>query len=250
MKVDIEVLQVLSGVRVEGSALFIEAQLDRKLYARTNKVLEAAGGKWNRSKQAHLFEGDASDRIEQILQTGDIAIPKDDFNFFPTPANVAKRVIELAKLSDGMFVLEPSAGRGALAVAAFEAANGIVIDMYELMEANNRALVDLHLPLSGVSKPSDFLAEKPNPIYDRAIMNPPFAKQADIKHVMHAHKFLKPGGLLVAVMSSSVTFRTNRLTQEFNAFVAEHGGFVEALPAGSFKASGTDVNTVIAVIPN
>jgi 16S rRNA G1207 methylase RsmC len=36
-------------------------------------------------------------------------------------------------------------------------------------------------------------------------MNPPFARQADIHHVNHALKFLKPDGLLVSVMSAGVT---------------------------------------------
>jgi len=249
MQVDREVMNVLSNARIDGQALFLVGQLDRKLYERTNKVLEAAGGKWNRSKKAHIFDSDASDRIEQIILTGDVVVPKDEFEFFPTPEIVARQVIDLADIRDGAMVLEPSAGRGALAVPAQAAASGVAVDMYDLMPANCDALAELNLPLSGVAAPCNFLDIVPTPIYDRVVMNPPFGKQADIKHVLHALKFLKSGGRLVSVMAAGVAFRENRLTVEFRDLVSARGGHIEELPAASFKTSGTNVSTVIVVIP-
>ncbi len=122
---------------------------------------------------------------------------------------------------------------------------------YELMPTNNQILQDLGLPSSNVNAPIDFLTVQPEPVYDRVIMNPPFCRQADIKHVTHALRFLKPnGGLLVSVMSAGVTFRQNKLTTDFRQLVEERGGVIEKLPEGSFKASGTMVETVIAVIPS
>ena len=44
MRVDNAVLAVLSVAATEGNQLFLTGQLDRKLYEKTNKVLEAAGG--------------------------------------------------------------------------------------------------------------------------------------------------------------------------------------------------------------
>lgn len=249
MRVDNEVLNVLSACQCEGNNLILTGQLDRNLYTRTNKVIEAAGGKWNRKVKAHVFDMDASDRIEQIILTGDVVVPKDDFEFFPTPPDVVRHVIHLADIRDGMTVLEPSAGQGALAKAAHDAAVDVMIDMYELMPANNEALHALNLRLSGIGKPIDFLTVEPTPIYDRVVMNPPFGRQADIKHVNHALKFLKPGGLLVSVMASSVTFRSNKITTDFRQLIEERGGHVEELPEGAFKSSGTMVNTVIVTIP-
>lgn len=250
MRVDNEVLNVLSAAECIGNNLKLVGTLDRNLYTRTNKVLEAAGGKWNRSAKAHIFGTDASDRIEQIILTGDVVVPKDDFEFFPSPPEVVRHVIHLADISNGMCVLEPSAGQGAIAKAAHSAAADVMVDMYELMPANNDALNALNLSLSGIGQPVDFLTVEPNPIYDRVVMNPPFGRQADIKHVTHALKFLKPGGLLVSVMASSVTFRSNKLTTDFRELVESHGGHIEELPSGAFKESGTMVNTVIVVIPN
>ncbi|AUX94276.1 methyltransferase [Mixta gaviniae] len=250
MRVDKEVLNVLSAAECHGKNLVLTGQLDRNLYTRTNKVLEAAGGKWSRKCKAHVFDIDASERIEQIILTGDVVVPKDDFEFFPTPPEVVRHVIHLADIRDGMHVLEPSAGQGAIAKAAHSAAADVMIDMYELMPANNDALHALNLRLSGIGKPVDFLTVEPNPVYDRVVMNPPFSRQADIKHVTHALKFLKTDGLLVSVMASPVVFRSNKLTSDFRQLIEDRGGHIEELPEGSFKSSGTMVNTVVVMIPN
>ena len=74
-------------------------------------------------------------------------------------------------------------------------------------------------------------------------MNPPFAKQQDIEHVTHAFRCLKPAGRLVSVMSAGVVFRETKLAREFRAFMEKRGGY-ERNPEGSFKVSGTNVNTV------
>ena len=245
MRVEDDVLAVLSRAETNGNALVLTGHLDRKMYERTNKALEAAGGKWNRKAKAHLFDDEAATRVDQIILSGEVEVPKDEFNFFPSPPPVVARLMELADVQPGMRVLEPSAGKGAIAYACAEA--GAVVDCYELMEANFVALAgDMRL---GSVRHVDFLTQAIEASYDRVVMNPPFAKQADIKHVLHALRFLKPGGLLVSVMAASVAFRDNKLTQDFRALIREQGGDIEALPDGAFKSSGTMVRTVIVTIP-
>lgn len=246
MRVEDDVLAVLSRAETNGNALMLTGQLDRRMYERANKVLEAAGGKWNRKARAHLFDDEAATRVDQIILSGEVEVPKDEFNFFPSPPSVVARLMELAGVQHGMRVLEPSAGKGAIAYACADA--GATVDCYELMEANFVALAgDARL---GAVRHMDFLAQAPEASYDRVVMNPPFAKQADIRHVLHALRFLKPGGLLVSVMAASVAFRDNKLTQDFRDLIRDRGGDIEALPEGAFKASGTMVRSLIVTIPH
>lgn len=245
MLVSDDVLAVLSRAVATANALVLPEQLDRNLYARTNKALEAAGGKWNRKARAHLFDGGAAARVEQIILSGRVEVPRDEFNFFPSPPPVVARLVALAAVRPGMRLLEPSAGRGAIAFAC--AAAGAEVDCCELMESNYAVLSGS--AQLGTVRCVDFLSLAPEAVYDRVVMNPPFMGQADIKHVLHALRFLKPGGLLVSVMSASVGFRENKLTQDFRALVHARGGDIEALPDESFKASGTLVRTVTVRVP-
>lgn len=235
-----DVLQVLDGAIIAGSTLQLTGQLDRKLYVETNKVLEAAGGKWSRKAKAHVFEGDAIDTIEPIILTGEYRLTKQDFGQFDSPDDVVDEVIRLAGIEAGMTVLEPSAGIGNIAKAA-ERAGGIVTAIE--IDAKRCAT------LAGIPKLTahnhDFLQSEPSKHFDRVVMNPPFARQADIHHVTHAIGFLRPGGRLVSVMSASVMFRENALTKDFRDYVEFRGGTIERLPDAAFKASGTMVNTCL-----
>ncbi len=246
MKIANEVLAVLSAAKASGNAVTLLGQLDRKLYEKTNKVLEAAGGKWNRKAKAHVFDVDAEDRLDQIILTGEVTITKDEFEFFETPGPVVARLMELASVKRDMLILEPNGGRGAIALPCAEA--GAIVDCYELMEANFAYLSEQEL-LRSVLR-ADFLMVEPEPTYDAIVMNPPFRAQADVRHVMHALKFLKPGGVLASVMSAGVLFRQNKLTSDFRELISERGGVIEDLPEASFKKSGTLVSTVAVMIPN
>jgi type I restriction-modification system DNA methylase subunit len=84
--------------------------------------------------------------------------------------------------------------------------------------------------------------------YDRVLMNPPFENLQDIDHVLHALHFLKPGGRLVAVMSPSPFFRSDRKCELFRGVVEKLGCEVVDLPDGSFKASGTGVATKLLIL--
>lgn len=244
MRVSDDVLAVLGRAQIEGGGLKLIGQLDRALYVKTDKVLSAAGGKWNRKAGAHLFTTDPWDVIEQILLTGEIAAPKD-FGFFPTPEAIVERLIQLAQLRAGMVVLEPSAGHGAILKGVAKCA---VVDCYELLEKNIAVLNGLGLARRVIQ--ADFLKVEPAPVYDAVVMNPPFApQQADIRHVLHALKFVKPGGRLSSVMAAGVLFRENRMTADFRELVGVRGGTIEENPEGAFRESGTLVRTVNVMIP-
>lgn len=248
MKIPTVVLDALKYADITGTHLVLAGpQMDAKLYQRVNEVLEAVGGRWDKTEQAHVFAGDAAVAIAPVLESGTVVTLREkrqDSQFFPTPASVVARLLELAAVTPGMEVLEPSAGTGALATAV--AGVGAVVDCVERDPGYAAALT-----AAGVARDvcvRDFLAVPGEPRYDRVVMNPPFTRGTDIAHVEHALRFLKPGGLLVSVMSWAVTYQT-RKTAAFRRLVESRGGMVEAVPAGAFAESGTNVGTVIVTIP-
>lgn len=247
MRVTDDVMLILANCRTENDKLYLPGQLERKTYEAVNKVLEAAGWKWSRRDKAHLAtDGDAAAAIDQVLLTGEVARPQD-FGFFQTPDPIAGLLVDEADVQVGHRVLEPSAGRGALVRRVAEVAE--VVDCYELQPKHVAYLRAAFGGLPVLVEQADFLAVSPNPIYDRVLMNPPFAKRQDVLHVMHALKFLRSGGVLAAVMSAGARFRQDRVAQEFRAIVDSSGGYLEDLPEGAFKESGTDVRTVMAIVP-
>jgi len=239
-RIDEETLAILSRVTVEGNNIFLTCgQLDRKQYKSVNDVLENMGGKWNKKGKCHVFPEDPADKLEQVLLSGEIVQPKK-YGYFPTPPDLAKRLVDLAEIEPGMTVLEPSAGQGG--IADFISTN-CHIDCIELLPENVKVLEQKGYK----TMCADFLTIEPSGLYDRVVMNPAFEKQTDIDQVTHAWKCLKPGGKLVSIMSSGVMFRENKKTVEFRKLVDEHG-YIERLPDGSFKESGTMVNTCIVVM--
>lgn len=247
MQIPAEVLAVLSNADTDGPRLYLRGQLDRKLYAAVNKVIEANGGKWNRKEQAHIFPGDAADEIEQAIQTGEFRRTKQELGQFDTPPGLADQLVELAELDHDVSVLEPSAGEGNLIAAAAKMSPAII----RAIEIDSGRVKRLHERFDGGAVPirisqGDFLAQPAaaGGVFDRVIMNPPFGRQADIDHVLHAMQFLRRDGLLVSIMSASVKFRSNAKTAAFRRM----GPRIIELPEGSFKASGTMVNACIVVI--
>lgn len=169
------------------------------------------------------------------------------FGFYPSPPRVVADVIEAAMLykrNSGLplAVLEPSAGTGNLALPAAE--KGHLVDCCEVQPAYAQALKTS----GGYRKVwcGDFLGLQPGPdLYDRVVMNPPFDRERDIDHVMHALKFLKPQGCLVAVMSAGTEFRGTRKSEAFRKLMEQMNGKFRDLPAGAFSEVGTNVNTLI-----
>lgn len=249
MKLSADVLTALKErAETEGNRLVLTGpRFDPKMYQQVNEVLEAVGGRWTPREGAHLFPIDAAEAIAPVLATGEVVTLREkrqQAQYFPTPAAVVQRLIELADLRPGVEVLEPSAGSGAIATAAATA--GAVVDCIERDPGYAAALTE-----AGITRTlhvADFLTVPAQPRYDRVVMNPPFTKGADIAHVEHAQRFLKPDGLLVSVMSWTVA-EHSRKTAKFRSLVEARGGTVEAVGEKAFAESGTDVPTVLVTIP-
>jgi len=168
--------------------------------------------------------------------------------FFPTPEYVIRMMMDkiVCDIENPVF-LETSAGKGNIVEYIRKVYSKACICSYEV----NNQLVKI-LRLKGIEvNECDFLEDIPDkPFADFIILNPPFEKFADIKHVRHAYdNFLKPGGRLVSIMSEGVFFRSNKVCDHFRKFL-ENRGYSEKLDAGSFKSAfrQTGVNCRIVVL--
>lgn len=249
MRIAPDVLSALTErAETTGNRLVLTGpRMDARLYQKINEVLEAVGGRWTKNASAHLFPVDAADALAPVLASGEVVTLREKLTqaqYFPTPAPVVARLIDLACIKSGMTVLEPSAGSGAIATAA--AGRGAAVDCVERDPGYAAVLADLGV--ARLVQVADFLTVPAEPRYDRVVMNPPFTHGTDMRHVEHALRFLNPGGLLVAVMSYAVTYHSAR-TASFRALVEARGGTVEPVARRAFATSGTDVDTIIVTIP-
>lgn len=249
-----EVRDVLATqVRCTGNTLVITSQLDRDLYAKTKKALEALGGKWSRKLQVHEFPKAAKDVIATILEANGYTCPKNEFDFFETPLFLAERMAEMLDLdisNPTQSVLEPSAGNGRLARAA---AKHVGMDNVTCIEIQQQCCVNLLAAGFKTVITADFMTVKPvaHDQYDRIIANFPFSKNQDILHCMHALNFLKRGGNMVAIMSAHHTFANDKPSREFSEFLygdAFEETYCESLISGTFKESGTNVTSVLVLM--
>jgi predicted RNA methylase len=193
--------------------------------------------------------GDAYDNTEADDAPQYHMTSAKEFGAFMSDEAVAGQVMRYAEISAGMDVLEPSAGTGMLARAAREAGGRVAC--VELQPGMAHELRVLHG--FGDVREADFLSLSPRPIYDRIVMNPPFDRGRDCDHVRHAFGFLKPGGVLVAVMSARAEFcedkRHKALHRIVEASKPAYGWRKwHDLPARSFGHAGTNINTVILAI--
>lgn len=164
---------------------------------------------------------------------------------FPTPPDVAARMVELAGVEAGQAVLEPQAGTAALVRAIGERVDLRDIQLVAV-EIDRRLSSTLALQFSEVKTLcADFLECEPEDLgtFDRILMNPPFERAQDIAHITHAAKFLKPRGRLVGVCANGP-----RQQEQLRPFIEARGGTWEELPPASFETSGTQVRTVLVTL--
>jgi hypothetical protein len=205
--------------------------LNRQVYKEVVRVLEGAGYKWNRSMGRHYkLGGDAVKDVATILKEGGTENKRQKFQFFPTVPEVAdqmaQELVDASTLAGHQLrtVLEPSVGLGALV----KAIRTLRPDVYVVGVELNRELHIDKLPPDFVPNEiiyGDFMRwqDEHEPtmksigsrLFDGILMNPPFTKQQDIKHVMRAIAMLHPRGSLVTLMWPSWSTSTTKLAQAF-----------------------------------
>lgn len=221
------------------------------LYKEVKKVLTLAGGEWSRKLDATVFTRDPSAVLElaQDEETTNIIDPKKKLQQFFTPDELARKLYQQhiapnLVITDRTRVLEPSAGNGALLRVLRQYVPADNMWAVEIDPSQTKTPV-----FEGVATfHEDFLQVAPSPdgMADLIFMNPPFTNNQDIDHVLHAFRFLKPGGQLYALMSpgwlsgTQPKAKLDRWRKVFGAF----GRMLEQVPAGTFKESGTEIRTL------
>ena len=171
---------------------------------------------------------------------------------FPTPANIAARMVELAEIEPGQQVLEPSAGTGVLCRAILTAeptARVFAVELnHQLCEILSKTIIQRDDAAMGICKnvlQGDFLQSDGLGSFERIVMNPPFANGDDIRHITHALRCLTPGGRLVALCANGP-----RQNNQLRPLIEAKGGLWEELPPDSFSQAGTNVRTVLLAVTN
>lgn len=160
---------------------------------------------------------------------------KGDIQF--TPPELAKELVALAGVRKDSRVLEPEAGIGNIADAAKEVTDHVdcierMTDFCEILKLKKHNVIG-----------NDLLTAETAPIYDAVVMNPPFSEECE--HIKRAFDFLRPGGSLVAVCSSSIQWKSTRKYEQFRDWLSEHTHSIDE--CGS-KFEMTGVHTVVLVV--
>ena len=175
----------------------------------------------------HLVEKAQEDPVKKAERA--IIGQKVGIDFFPTPAHVAQRMARMARIREGMRVLEPSAGNGNLADAA--KAEGGLVDVIEI----SSQLRDILTAKGYTVVDHDFDGFTPDKPYDAILMNPPFSQRRDAAHIMRAFDMLASGGTLVAIAGEGVFFGSDQKAVAFREWLDTHEADVEALEGGTFN---------------
>jgi SAM-dependent methyltransferase len=159
-----------------------------------------------------------------------------DLQFYWSPHEVIDRAMEFAGVPnlhewrnnppEPMRILEPSCGDGRILDAIRARGHrGLGIEYHAGRVAEARA--------KGHSVVlSNFLECPPSREFDAVVMNPPFYGRHYVKHVRHALKFLKPGGVLVSILPATAYYDHKDIDGEWRD-----------LPVASFAEAGTNVPT-------
>lgn len=245
-------LWVLQQCTVDGNIVRLpQVTLERKLYLETKTALELIGGKWTSGKtQGFVFKEDPTELLKS-LQDGDNRNLQKEYQYFPTPDDIADALVRRAHLEHDDLILEPSAGQGAIVKAIQRYMKKVhnypssTVYGYELMPLNQSFLkrIDGFILLG-----NDFLDTVNSSVYNKIIANPPFSKNQDIDHIRRMYDLLKPGGILVSISSKHWEFSSGKKEREFKAWIEDIECYTEEIDAGSFKESGTMVGSLILQI--
>lgn len=253
MKLTQDQIKILSDWKIEENRFYLQWQLDRKQYLNIDEVLNTIWLIWNKWKKAHIAEWltkeDLINSLDDIVDTWEVETLQETikkFQFYPTPKEVAKYLVELADIKNDESILEPSAWKWNIINEIPAYVSELVA--VELNKENYDYLIKTYIQdEKNRYSNCDFLDFRKwlenydNMKFDKIIANPPFSKSQDVKHILHMYELLNNWWTIVSIASNWITFKEWKLYDELRKLNPE----IIELPEWSFKNSWTMVNTVI-----
>jgi len=173
-------------------------------------------------------------RFDRLASTDSAPRTVTAFNLFQTPPALADRLASM--IPHWGRVLEPSAGLGRL----YHAIRARTADHITMVENAPQCCRELYTLTS--NDPATTLVQRDflefTGQFDSIVMNPPFQRGTDVRHILHALRLLAPGGNLVAICAAGPKQRKA---------LEQLGDWID-LPPGSFRTEGTSVETAIVHI--
>ena len=167
--------------------------------------------------------------------TNVIASKEAEQGFYPTPPALINKMLSMVSWDYVSSILEPSAGKGDLALAAAQKVHRNRYEEFNLSKIDLDCVeIDPYLRAILADKGfrvihDDFLTYQTHKRYSLIIMNPPFADGA--KHLLRANELLDDGGQMVCLLNAE-TLR-NPCTNERDLLarmIQEANGKVEFIP--------------------
>lgn len=178
----------------------IKSTVDKHVRQRAGEVLEAIGGVID-GQGAYAFDYDYQPVLQAIFMSG--SLPDDrSHQYYPTPEAMADYLVSCAGHIEGLRVLEPSAGNGALIAAVKRRFPNVPVAAVETSPLRCKVLRE-RFPESTVRE-GDFLdvtCMSANVVF----MNPPFSGGRWRAHLDHAVRLLSAngGGQIYAIIPST-----------------------------------------------
>jgi predicted RNA methylase len=213
------------------------------LYKKVGEFLKTFDCKNTSYKKRKAFKNNGKFSNNQILEIGNklngVSL-STKFNYYPTPDILVDVVQELAEITDSCTILEPSAGTGSLL-------KGLNKDNIKCVELNE-ILAEILKSSKYNCTCSEIENYEPKERFDRIIMNPPFQKRLDAKHILLCfNKFLKENGILVAIHSHGILSNTDKYSKEFQDLCRKYAVYHKSYVSGLFKDSGKGTAIPITV---
>lgn len=177
-----------------------------------------------------------------------------DLQFYRTPDELAQRIVDDYPVHSGSKILEPSAGDGSFVIPLLKKGHTVEAVEYDPTRSSqivSRVTTEIEGPAkyNATVRTGNFLAMEPREEFDAVYMNPPFYGTHWIDHVIHAMKFVAPGGHLFAILPATAEIGSSARHKSFHQWMQPYDNWYgrpwSDLPAESFAESGTRVQTVL-----